>query len=383
MSQVHNQIDTIDQLLKEGSDLKLLYEKTEEALEILRKAKLIVDQSTPPLSVPWPQLVNYRLAHVLMRGASDESELEEIDELLADAIKAKCLGPLPRLYRLAVMHRLKCPLNQLQSVFKPLIEEIAYYNEEDGDQDRCNSEEHERHDRLTALQNNFFNMLELAAYFTGYPYNGFEGKGRIHEPKSEITLRSLNVRHSRLKDREPYSDLLCKFKSWNLYGTVTGLATVDYPGDFVLEELEERMKNNDIKPPCIVFRISSNRTIHDWNFNLQKKDNQFKWEKVNRGANHLLFLASIYKLKGKKRGSLLWHIFGSDTLGDDAIYRKWKQRCTEAIVSKFNELNYTDLNIKKNNLFLSNAENTDPIPKFRNEISVLGAMESTLFQDQL
>jgi len=56
---------------------------------------------------PWPEFAAYRLAHLKMRSGANEVEaLREIDLLFERASHSEKTGPIPLIYRLAVLHRL-------------------------------------------------------------------------------------------------------------------------------------------------------------------------------------------------------------------------------------------------------------------------------------
>lgn len=189
-SSEESHVDQVIALLKKGTDLKRLYHQSAEAEQYLREADAIVDSYDLPR--PWPQLVSYRLSHVLLRRAKSQNDFHDIDQLLAIASGVNCLGPLPRLYRLAVLSRLGKTHKEMKNTVSQLINQIDYY----ADDEIHEKEENEHYERLTTLQNNFFNMLELAVYFTGYPYEGFEGKG----------LLGLGMRRGSFESSAPFSD---------------------------------------------------------------------------------------------------------------------------------------------------------------------------------
>lgn len=374
MTKSENHLDQVIELLREGTDLKLLYHSSSEAEEALKDAHKMASKHDIPK--PWPQLASYRLAHILMRRAKSKKDFVKIDELLAFAVRANCLGPLPRLYRIAAMFRSGVGIDQMKPVFNNLLSQIDHFAE--------NVDFSDRHDHLTAIQNNFFNMAELAAYFTGYPYEGFEGKGgldkKINKDSSNLNLKDLGMRRGPLQYREPYSDLFCKKEDWRLVGTVPGLSSTAYPGEMALEELEDRMVRGDIKPPCVSFRMSADKTMHEWNFNLVKYNDEYVWNKVTPRSKHLLFLTSIfYYSDSRNRGDLLVRIFNSDTIKEENKFRKWKERCDNDIVDgiRYNFIDKGEFSYFSE-AFLDDTATGRPVPLLNPEISVLGAFDTSV-----
>ena len=209
-------------------------------------------------------------------------------------------------------------------------------------------------------------MLELAAYFTGYPYNGFEGEG----------LLNLGMSSKALPNRNPYSDLYSNMEEWRLVGTVQGLATTAYPGEIALRELETRMENEEIKSPCIAFKISADRTIHHWNFNLSKGSDGFNWIRVRADAKYIVFLSSILSYQHvRTRGDLLMRILDDDSTGADDIFRSWKKKCTQAIAEGLKDSGGGAL-LDKTKIFFDDHSVDSPVPELQPNIAVLGARES-------
>jgi hypothetical protein len=101
----------VDRLLRDCTDSKLLRGGTPIATEYAERAYKFAS-AEPELPAPWPQLAAYRLAHLILRGAPTGDDLDRADQLLARAaggVKhggSNPLGPLPLVYRLAVLHRL-------------------------------------------------------------------------------------------------------------------------------------------------------------------------------------------------------------------------------------------------------------------------------------
>lgn len=352
-----NYLDQAIHLLKEGTCHKRLRDGAGHAEKVLREADRLIDKHDLPK--PWPQLVSYRLAHVLLRYAETTENLEEIDQLLSNAVMESCLGPLPRLYRLAVLSRLGKKPETMKPVFNALIEQIGDYTHgKYGGKD-------ENFDRLTSLQNNFFNMLELAAYFTGYPYEGFEGRG----------LLDLGMGRNIRPARDPFADLYSNMEEWRLVGTVPGLATTAYPGELALKELEDRMEKEEIKPPCVAFKISADRTVHHWNFNLSRGDNGFNWIRVPANANYILFLSSVlYYRQVRTRADLLMRLFNDDANDKDTIFRSWKTKCAKKIAEELKDFG-SNSRLTNKDIFFDDSSVDSSVPEVQPGIAVLGTCE--------
>ena len=102
----------VDELLRKCTDAKLLLGGTGAAIEHAERAYELAN-TDPALPAPWPQLAAYRLAHLILRQNPTEELLYEANELFEKASGGTSdnapLGPMPRLYWLAVLHRLSLP----------------------------------------------------------------------------------------------------------------------------------------------------------------------------------------------------------------------------------------------------------------------------------
>lgn len=356
-------LNRIIELLKKGTDLKLLAYKSAEAEQILREASEITDSHDIPS--PWPQLVSYRLGHILMRRAKTHEDYDEVLQCFNIASLSNSLGPLPRIYRLAAMFRCGREKEKMRPVFESLLGQIDSYTE--------NIDPADSHDQQVIRQNYLFNMVELAVYFTGYPYDELEGKGKLN-------LRELGSKYGSLRDSNPYSDLHSKMDNWGLVGSINGLASTPYPGEIALEELEDRMEKGHIKPPCIAFRISEDETVNDWNFNLKRKENgKFDWDRPSKSSKYLRLLAAIYIFKDIDSKNIFLKKFYDDSskFADDNM-RQLKSRCCAEITKKINKYNTTN-KIEKRDIFFNSREYDSPVPMFKPGISVIGAIDNKLF----
>ncbi len=161
----------INELLQKTADLKLLNGAPDEVLQLATKANQLAETTLEP----WPQIAAYRLAQLLCREPDlSVDRLKEIDQLFERAARGrvKSMGPLPRIYQLAILHRLKLhdPQNKehydqrIQSTFKEAVDTIHLPS-------LVNSE----HRNKLCLQGDQFNLLELASYFLELPYNSLRG----------------------------------------------------------------------------------------------------------------------------------------------------------------------------------------------------------------
>lgn len=104
----------IQELIKSGSDSKRVRSFSEEALQYLKEAEAELEklaeteQGSGNQESAFTKLVNYRIAHLLLRKPNlSKKALLDIDERLKMACNVKELGIWPRLYRIAVLSRLK------------------------------------------------------------------------------------------------------------------------------------------------------------------------------------------------------------------------------------------------------------------------------------
>lgn len=211
----------VERLLGRGSDAKLQRGSTDRALEFLAKAHQLAHEPSK-LESPWPELTSYRLAHLRLRRTSQTLEdLLEIDELLAESVRCPELGPWPRLYRLAVLHRIRLAdesivdKKSVDTAFRLASDAISKYMEGSKPGDRAR------------LQDPLLNSLELCVYFLGRPYAEIEGlRGACDEPLGQHENWSLvgpdpdiaNIRYSRalalvelnaVADEQPSALLFC------------------------------------------------------------------------------------------------------------------------------------------------------------------------------
>jgi hypothetical protein len=161
--------------LKWSCDSKLLKGNAVDAIQYARKAYEEAIRE-PRLANPDPQLAAYRLGHLLMRNPSPkQSVIEEIIRLFDFATTAPEIGPLPKIYLIAALHR-RLSISKSKSDQTTTKLEMEKNLNEAVKELRITSF---RSDKKVSsiIQDYTFNMLELAAYMAGLPYENLEGLG--------------------------------------------------------------------------------------------------------------------------------------------------------------------------------------------------------------
>jgi hypothetical protein len=153
--------EQIERLLLRVSNHKLLAgadprELSEEAYERAAASEL----------APLKRLAAYRLAHLLLRAPSRAAEKRAL-ELFDQAKGSATLGPLPAIYGLAVAHRLGYEHAELESRLAAALAELRPVSGPSKG--------------LSVLQDPHFNLLELAVYTTGLPYEPLLGQGEVRD----------------------------------------------------------------------------------------------------------------------------------------------------------------------------------------------------------
>lgn len=372
-------MEEVVRLFLYGTSWKLLAKGTSKAKKKLELALAILsghDHTDPP----WPHIIKYRMAHILMRTAKTEEELLQIDELFTEASKANSLGPLPRLYRIAVLNRLGADsTSRLKPIFEQLIKQI------DGNIQRLDVDDN--YQTGTEIQTSLFNMVEMASYFTGYPYSDLEGRGQIvdyergNAPVS--SLKQLIKNHNVLQHMGPFYDFNSKLGPWNIFGTPDNLTSISYPGEMVLEEMENRMLRGEIKPPCIAFRISEDRKHHHININLSKDEEGFFWNKLNFKSKEILYLlgATYYQDEIDKK-NFIDKIHGNKPDTNAANLRKTKERCSESIYNGINPMGNIRY-LKNEKVFFNSTSGQKFIPALNPKISILGAVDNDVLESHI
>jgi hypothetical protein len=172
MTEILMSIREIKELFCEGLNSKTVIYGGDVAENILRKA---VHLSADVSDDIWSNLPKYRLAHLLFRNAKSQKELEEIFHLLTSVSESSAPPVIlfgSKVLLLAISNRLKSfDSNISQKNSMALIEEGARLLKRSEFQTALNR------NYSGNLQNDLFNMLELAVYFTGESYEALDGLG--------------------------------------------------------------------------------------------------------------------------------------------------------------------------------------------------------------
>ena len=126
-------------------------------------------------AAPWDAIAAYRLAHLIMRDARTENDLQNAEALFLDASKQAALGPWPAVYHVAVLHRLgkKARARQAFDKARTLIGEALGRDPSDPP-DREAAD-----DADPTLQHALVNVLELCSYMIDAPHDGLDGLGAL------------------------------------------------------------------------------------------------------------------------------------------------------------------------------------------------------------
>ena len=162
----------IKELFCEGLNSKAVIMGSGLAESALRKAVVLSDAVTDDI---WSNLPKYRLAHLLFRSAQSHKELEEIHNLLT-IVSNSTAHPIvlfgSKVLLLAVCNRLRSLGSRVDEQEQAaLIEGAARLLKRQELQTLPNT------NHSGNLQNDLFNMLELAVYFTGDGYTALDGLG--------------------------------------------------------------------------------------------------------------------------------------------------------------------------------------------------------------
>lgn len=191
------------------SNKKLMREGTEVAIAGFER---LLERSEEGVS-PWPQLAAYRLAMLyLRRGAG--ADLARVDALLSRASECRALGPLPRLYLMAVLHRRRLSVkgseratldDRIDLVFQIAREELAQRRGPGRDE------------LDPRLQDGVFNMLELAGLFLGRDLSDLEGRDGPFADLGLIASKAFRIYDSadpsRPDLRYPYTLAVCEVEA--------------------------------------------------------------------------------------------------------------------------------------------------------------------------
>lgn len=170
--------ETVRELLEQCSELKVLHGSPEEARGLAERAYAA---SADPSLLVWRQLAAYRLAHLILRHAAQADDLRRAERLLDEAAGGDGTtgagDPLASLFRLGALQRLIDDPATTDPERLELVAERRTVFERVGDQlaGRQRIGPNGTATYKAMLNQPEFNMLELAAYFTGERYEPLQG----------------------------------------------------------------------------------------------------------------------------------------------------------------------------------------------------------------
>lgn len=153
--------------VEESSDRKRLKGKTADAIKAFEE----LNAQSDGLVSPWPELVAYRLAMLLLRRG-ESADLRRIDELLTRASRCVQLGPRPLLYLLGVLHRRRLSSEVAEAAVLDQRVDQTFVEA----RSRCDLRGFREGEPDRRLQDDVFNMIELAAVFLGREMDDLEGR---------------------------------------------------------------------------------------------------------------------------------------------------------------------------------------------------------------
>ncbi|MBE7483629.1 MAG: hypothetical protein HS104_27075 [Polyangiaceae bacterium] len=276
----------INQLLTEAASHKLLRAGTSRALERAREAYELA-HSPPPLQ-PWAALSAYRLAHLVLRDPRTRETLEEADALFAEAAREPMLGPCPRIYRLALLHRLAASRAVIERTFQEAVSAYdTWMRGRDSPSETPPS---------VPIQTDLFAMLELAGYFLELDRAPLEGRGaRPDEPF--------------LRDTH-----------WRLVGPDPSLADVSISEATALAELEAFAPTFG---PAFVFRLPPDRNAAVF------RVADGPWEPLPHRAARLL--ACLLRGDAADMRELTERVMGSDGRSQQTAFRQVRHRLSDQL----------------------------------------------------
>lgn len=347
----------IKELIDKASDQKLIALHTREAIRTLGYAQRLCDDS-PDIPEPWPSIVAYRQAHLIMRLCNDRKNhkkneelklLEKADAMFEKASSSSYLGPLPSIYRLSVLHRLNLLTGEnhndkIRFSYERAVDNFIDWtagSSRSGNRNTGNlrrlaaiSTDPDQEKAKRQLQNGIFNMLELTSYFMSLPYNILEGIGGLN-----------------------YQDTIQG--GWVVISPDPESTEVTIPKELAIEEMEERGK----KDPGAVFFILE----HDNNEYITErrwKHGQGEWEKAG-SYEHLRLLALFCAMKNDIFNDLNKK-FRIETGGND-IFRQNKAR----LKRDFCKLT----KLSPDEVFVKNEKTPSGIPVVTRRLNIYGAVE--------
>jgi hypothetical protein len=288
VSSVASRRARVHALLTRAASHKLLRAGADLAIEPVREAYALAHRS--PTLQPWAALAAYRLAHLLMRDPRARTArpiLEEADALFAEAAREPSLGPYPRIYRLAVMHRLGASRAQIERTFQEAAHAHDAWVRHQGEA---------REAPAAAIQTDLFGMLELAGYFLDLERAPLEGRGaRPDEPH----LREAH---------------------WRLVGPEPSLADVSLGEAAALAELESLAT---VIAAAVVFRLPADRSAS------AMKVGDAPWELLPHRAARLL--ACVLRGGAPDARALTLEVMGGDGTPHQTALRQVRHRLADRL----------------------------------------------------
>jgi hypothetical protein len=335
----------IAELLKRGTSLKLLSGSGEDSRKYLQEAYGIAHREETKSEEPsvWQALTAYRLAHILMRSPLNEEQLETVDAYLREASRKKSLGPLPGIYRLAVMHRLKASKKLIENVIRDTTELLMSHSSPYGKSEADFSG--------PGIQDAMFNMLELAVYFSGQDYRQLEGLGNYHG--------------GLLQDMDPFSDLYPYYCPWVLQGNDRKISEIRYPKRLVLEELEERAGSETYN---LLFCLNEAGNISQW-----RSANDKDWKDIE--PIYLRYLvATLADCQNKEEFNMISSDDRNEYINAQTMSQR-KKRLLDRLIPHLR--NQKDFQISRDDFF-SSDRSSHGVPFLNPKIKVLGAIEASI-----
>ena len=172
-----NIFDEVISIMKEASSQKIMIRGTEKSKELFKKAYKLCEDSN--IDNYLKKICAYRLGHLILRNPKSDEDLYDAEEYFLEAARGNTLGLLPRIYRIAVLYRLKQDKEVIEDEIVNITDEIRKLREKGLEYNRSASSD------SIFLQNMYFNMLELSTYFTNANYNALEGIGAYDNYKDD------------------------------------------------------------------------------------------------------------------------------------------------------------------------------------------------------
>ena len=292
----------------------------EKALELAARAYKLSHEE-PMLDTPWPQLAAYRYAReILKKKSNDIEQLQKAADLMQEAAKVHGLGPLPLIYRVA------------------LLERVCLEISDEKDRDRFRKAADTCYTQAVARAQSWYtglyddrmdvpNMADYASPISSY-FNLLE--------VISIVRKSENILYDRIPGSNPFcwqeaydEDINGEPSRWVLVSHVDGLSSVPVPKAIAFQHLESRRQAH---PEALFFRISDSVTTAVPPISEYALGRDGEWQPLRYGELLLLaysltgvmvslnkMKAEINKRKIRKKGKS-----GEDNESKDNYFRQQK-----------------------------------------------------------